>query len=668
MYSLPEQRPANCIQRPERKIQKRSILERLWHSCSGLFWQFTGTRFIAYRRYLPLIRQRSTELAKWSDAEIANETAKLRHELIRHGLTTEILPKVFALVREVTGRNLGMYHFDSQLLGGLALFFGNIAEMQTGEGKTLTAILPAAAVGLAGIPVHVVTVNDYLAKRDMELMRPVYQALKLSVGHIIHGMSFDERRHAYACDVVYCTNKELVFDYLKDQLVLKQRQSSMHVYGEILKGNTFISSGLMQRGLHYAIVDEADSVLLDEARTPLIISGETMANDDQDKVYRQAMKLAETLQLDKHYNINKEHRLIKITSTGDEFIKKYCSGFGPFWAGRARRLELAQQALSAKYLFERDKHYLVRDGKVQIIDEHTGRVMEDRSWERGLHQLIEIKEDCDLTHPRETLASISYQRFFRMYHRLCGMTGTASEVAGELWSIYGLSVVRIPTHCLSRRINFTNRLFKTKSEKWQAVIDRILELHEKGRPVLIGTCSVAASEALSESLDQYKLNHNVLNAKQDQHEAEIVATAGIAGQITIATSMAGRGTDIKLTKEAEASGGLHVVLTELHDASRIDRQLQGRCARMGDPGSFEAMMSLEDSLLVNKPISPLLQFFLNHRLMQANKMKNIRCLIGVWLLKATQRKLQKNYARSRRELLKQDYKKSELLSFTALRV
>lgn len=662
MFSWPQQRPISTIKRPQKKIAKKKALETLWHGCTGFLWRSSWCRRFLYKRYLPVIHQQSESLSALSDKELHFSIEQLRQQLRRHGYNGKLLCQAFALIREAAGRCLGMYHFDSQLMGGLSLFFGNLAEMQTGEGKTLTAILPAAAAGLAGIPVHVITVNDYLTERDVEEMRPVYEMLGLSVGTVIHGMELHERQQAYACDIVYCTNKELVFDYLKDQLVLKEHKHSLPIYSQILQGKNDIPDGLMQRGLHYAIVDEADSILLDEARTPLIISGECVANEEQEKVYYQAAKLAQSLEAEQDYILDTRKRSVKLTLQGEETVKEASHQWGYYWQGRARRLELIQQALTAAFLFDKDKHYIVRDGKVQIVDEHTGRVMEDRTWEKGLHQLIEIKEDCELTRPRETLAKVSFQRFFRFYYHLSGMSGTSKEVAAELWSVYRLPTVIIPTNKKSRRINLPSKLFKTEQEKWQGVIESAIDKHRQGRAVLVGTGSVKASDELSEMLNKENIEHQVLNAKQDKNEADVVSHAGKAGKITIATSMAGRGTDIKLSPEVKASGGLHVILTELHDASRIDRQLQGRCARMGDPGSFEAMLSLEDSLLLSEKYQwkknlLLLPVF---NLPVLHKVWNY---LGLKLLNYSQNRLESQHEKGRQQLLKIDQKQSELLAF-----
>ncbi len=538
----------------------------------------------------------NAELAALDATGLRERARELKLRLRKEGLRDALVAEAFALVRETAGQALGMRHFDVQLKGGWIMLNGMIAEMNTGEGKTLTATLPACTAALAGIPVHVITVNDYLVERDCETMRPVYEALGLTVAAATLEMDQKSRQAAYLADVVYVTNKTLVFDYLRDRILLATGSSSLHLRLEKLYGANSRSRRLLLRGLHYAIVDEVDSVLVDEARTPLIISQE-VASDDEAVVAAQALGLAKQLGIGEDFVIVKAERRIALTEGGHDRVVDLCKALGGVWAGALRREELVVQALTALHLFERDDHYLVRDGKIQVIDEHTGRVMEDRSWSQGLHQLIESKEGCEITPRKESLARISYQRFFRRYLHLSGMTGTGSEVAGELGAVYGLAVARVPTHRPSRRTYSPDRILATEAEKWRVIADRVAELHAKGVPVLLGTRSVASSEVASRLLSERGLAHSMLSAKQDEEEANIVAEAGEPGRITIATNMAGRGTDIKLAEGVDALGGLHVILSERHESGRIDRQLIGRCARQGDPGHAEAILSLEDPLL-----------------------------------------------------------------------
>jgi len=615
-----------------------------------------------YKRLLIRIKRQANALLTLSDEALNDEIASLRIALHKEGLTDALVVRSFAIIREVAGRELGMWHFDEQLLGGLAILHGNIGQMQTGEGKTLTATLPVAAAALAGIPTHLISVNDYLTARDAELMSPVYHRLGLTVGIIIQGLSVAERQQAYACDIVYCTNNELAFDYLKDSILLADKSQPMHLHALRLHDSEQPSrqatlQQLMLRGLHFAVVDEVDSVLLDEARTPLVISGEEVHQQAQEKVYEQAISLVSKLVEGDHYTVLRQQRQIEITASGEKKILSITKGLGPLWVGRVRRLELLQQALTAWHLFVRDKDYLIDDQKVVIIDEHTGRMMADRTWEKGLHQLIEIKENCPQTAPRETLASVSFQHFFRYFHHLSGMTGTTEGCKSELWNVYELPIVTIPTHKSSRRKLLQQCVYASDKEKWQAVVMNIKAMQLVGRPVLVGTQSLAASEYLSELLNHENITHQVLNARQDKHEADIIALAGDHQRVTIATSMAGRGTDIKLCPSVESQGGLHVIITGLHDSSRVDRQLQGRCARQGDQGSYEVLLSLEDNVLPPHWAKKM-------RLLMAAPIPRI----GInWLILAIihycQYRLETDHKRLRKELLKHDEQQRDLLSF-----
>ena len=511
------------------------------------------------------------------------------------GFAPALVGASFALVREAASRTLGQRHYDPQLMGGWALLQGRLVEMETGEGKTMAATLPASTVALAGYPVHVITVNDYLASRDAEEMGPLYRFLGLSVGTVIQGMTPDKRRQAYARSVTYCSNKELAFDYLRDRVAAAQRSSRIHLSLQRLGGGER-DDRLVLRGLYYGIVDEADSVFIDEARTPLILSSNTGSIEEENECNK-ALELASQLVADEDYEIEAADRHVMLTRTGRARLGELAADADGVWGSARAREELISQALSALIFFRLDQHYVVADGKVQIVDESTGRIMPDRQWERGLHQLIEAKEGVKRTERHETLARLTYQRLFRRYIRLAGMTGTASEVSREVRSVYGLDVVRVPLHRPSRRSYRPTRVYETADEKWRAVADTVAGVARlEGRPVLIGTRSVRASEQISAVLHERGIEHALLNAKQDQEEAEIVAQAGQPSRVTVATNMAGRGTDIRLGPGVVEKGGLHVILTEYHESRRIDRQFFGRCARQGDPGSCEAVVSLEDEL------------------------------------------------------------------------
>jgi preprotein translocase subunit SecA len=523
----------------------------------------------------------------------------VRRELVAHGLADAPVVECFALVREACTRLLGLRHYPVQLMGGCAMLRGNLAEMQTGEGKTLTAVLPAVTVALAGAPVHVITVNEYLARRDAEYLAPVYGFFGLRVGLITPDQDSAQRAEAYACDVTYCVNKDLVFDYLRDRIAQQRLAPGASALLDSWLGapRSPSSPPPLLRGLYFAIVDEADSVLIDEARTPLII-----ANDVEDPhgrgMYQEALALARSLAPDEHYVLRLKERSVELTEAGRAAVAEFAQALPGLWSIARAREELVEKGLSALHLFHLDRHYILDDGKVQIVDEYTGRVMADRSWERGLHQMIEVKEGLDLSKRRDTVSRITYQRFFRRYLCLAGMTGTATEVAPELRSVCALDVLRIPPNRPVIRRDLGSRVFVDSERRWAAVVERAAAMRGCGRAVLIGTRSVAASETTSRRLAAAGLEHEVLNARQDAREAEIVAQAGQRGRITVATNMAGRGTDIMLSPEVRDAGGLHVILTEYHDSARIDRQLFGRAGRQGDPGSCEAIVSLEDELFV----------------------------------------------------------------------
>jgi preprotein translocase subunit SecA len=590
---------------PARPYAERSEAQPGWHDRAAQFLVEAGLRPLWHRlrdparalgEILPMVEAHEARLRASDDGALAGFAKTLRTRFRRHGFTPELAGECFALVREAAARTVGKRHFASQILAGWALLQGRLVEMQTGEGKTFAATLAASAMGLAGYPVHVITVNDYLAERDAEEMGPLYRFLGLSVGVVVQGRPRPERRSAYACAITYCTNKELAFDYLRDRVALARRSSRLHLALERLRGDVAREADLVLRGLYFAIVDEADSVFIDEARTPLILSATGRAGTAQED-YERALAFARTLTAGSDYRIDLVDRSIVLAEAARSKLTEHAAELGGVWSSVRAREELVTQALSALLLFQRDHHYVVADGKVQIVDESTGRVMPDRSWEHGLHQMIEAKEGCPPTEGRETLARLTYQRLFRRYMRLSGMTGTAREVTREIAFVYRLPVVRVPLHRPSRRIYAGTRMCGTLAEKWAAVGDTVERMACIGRrPVLIGTRSVKASEELSKVLTERGIEHSLLNAKQDKTEADIVALAGQAGRVTVATNMAGRGTDIRLGPGVAESGGLHVILTEYHDSRRVDRQLFGRCARQGDPGSCEAIVSLEDEI------------------------------------------------------------------------
>lgn len=608
---------------------------------------------------VPLVRQYEREAVRLSDAELAAQAHGMRGRLRKEGFTEKVVGECFALVREVASRTIGKRHYDTQLMAGWALLQGALVEMETGEGKTIAATLAACTAALAGYPVHIITVNDYLAARDAEEMGPIYRFLGLSVGVVVQGQPREVRRHAYAQSLTYCTNKELAFDYLRDRVALANRGSRLHLALEKLCGHTLRGNDLVLRGLYFGIVDEADSIFIDEARTPLILSANAGVGEVKEQCSR-ALEIAERLDAGRDYLIELVDRRISLTGAGREKLSELANDIGGVWTSVRAREELITQALSALILFRRDQHYVVSDDKVQIVDESTGRVMPDRSWEGGLHQMIEAKEQCELTVPRNTLARLTYQRLFRRYVRLAGMTGTAQEVAREIKTVYGLDVVRIPLHRPSRRSYAKPKVFQTKSEKWQAVADTVERLAMGGgRPVLIGTRSVKASEEICAVLTGRGIEHTLLNAKQDQNEANIVALAGQPNRVTVATNMAGRGTDIHLGPGVAERGGLHIILTEYHESRRIDRQFFGRCARQGDPGSCEAMVSLDDEIYaVYTPREVALIGGL------AGRGSAVSDLLYRGLRKLAQSRAEQRGARVRVQTLAQDRRLERVLSFS----
>jgi preprotein translocase subunit SecA len=644
---------------PQCEERRDSWLDKATAKISGVARQYLGIGQKDHGEFVRQVNKQGEELGALSSGELKMRISVLRRRLYGEGFTDKHVALSFALIREVATRRLELRHYDVQLFGGRVMLDGAIAEMETGEGKTLTATLPACTAALAGIPVHVVTVNDFLVKRDAEWMTPVYKAFGLTVGTIVEGMSPDERRLAYACDVCYCTNKELAFDYLKDRLLLGQDDRQLHMKLEGLYNERPRTEQVLLRGLCFAIVDEADSVFIDEARTPLIIAN-AGDNSHAAAIYRQAIKIARELENPRDFSDRGRAKQMVLTDAGMARVARTAQELGGVWSGRQRREELIRQALAALHSYELDKHYLVRGGKVHIIDEFTGRVMADRSWERGLHQMIEVKENCVLTAQNETLARISYQRMFRRYLRLSGMTGTAHEVTRELWSVYRLNVVRVPTNRALQRRLVPEQVFVTAERKWRAIVQTVRDLHAQGTPVLIGTRSVAVSELIGRRLTAAMLPHQILNARQNQEEARIIAQAGQRGRITVATNMAGRGTDIRLAPGVAELGGLQVLATERHDARRIDRQLFGRCGRQGDPGSHMAILSLEDELLqacYGKYVDWAIRRW-------ASRKKPLPLLLGSFLVWLAQQSAEHNHSRVRQDLMRLDDNLSDLLAFS----
>jgi preprotein translocase subunit SecA len=527
-----------------------------------------------------------------TEAQCRERADALRISMRREGLDDVRIAAAFSLVDSAYARTLRLRAYPTQVIAAAIVLDNRLAEMATGEGKTLAIGLAAATAALAGMPVHVVTANDYLVGRDADLLRQAYAALGLTVGTVVQSATPAERRVAYACDITYCTAKELVFDYLRDGLT-RDRDPLRRRMAQMAQGGA--CAPLLLRGLCMAIIDEADSILVDEARVPLILS-QAVANEQQADYLARSLDLARRLENGTDFRLDPTARAAQLTARGSERIEALAAGLPAAWRNRTHREEMVCTALGALHLYRRDRHYLVRDGKVLIIDEATGRVAPGRAWSRGLHQLIELKEDCPLTQPNVAAAQITYQRFFPRYLRLGGLSGTLSESRRELLDIYRLAVRRVPLRQPDRRSAFPARLFPKRTALWEAVAARCAELAQAGRPVLVGTDSVADSEALSRCLQWRRIDHAVLNARNDSAEAAIVARAGQRGSVTVATNMAGRGTDIPLGAAVADLGGLHVLSCQLNVSRRIDRQLAGRCARQGDPGSSETWLPIDAQL------------------------------------------------------------------------
>ncbi|MCI7717306.1 MAG: preprotein translocase subunit SecA, partial [Mitsuokella jalaludinii] len=528
-----------------------------------------------YRKVVEKINALEPQMQALTDDKLTGYTNKFRERLANGETLDDILPEAFAVVREGSRRVLGMRHFDVQLIGGMCLHEGKIAEMRTGEGKTLVATLPVYLNALTGEGVHMVTVNDYLARRDSEDMGRLYRYLGLTVGLVVHDMDFPERKFAYSRDVTFGTNNEFGFDYLRDNMVIYPEQ-------------------MVQRKLHYAIVDEVDSILIDEARTPLIISGPGAKSTD---MYAVMAKAVAGLKEGIDYTVDEKQKTV---APADNTIPKVEKILGINNLYAPENIELSHcftAALRAKALMKRDRDYVVRNGEIIIVDEFTGRLMEGRRYSDGLHQAIEAKEGVKIQRESQTLATITFQNYFRMYDKLGGMTGTAKTEEDEFLKIYNLPVIVVPTNKPVIRKDYPDLIFKTKRAKYKAVGRAVTSLHAKGQPVLIGTTSITQSEELSTILKKNGIPHNVLNAKFHEKEAEIIAGAGQKGAVTIATNMAGRGTDIKLGEGVPELGGLFIIGTERHESRRIDNQLRGRAGRQGDPGASRFYLSLEDDLL-----------------------------------------------------------------------
>jgi len=600
------------------------------------------------------------EWLELTDHDLQTRLLELRQQFRRDGEVPEELQlRALAAIREAADRKLGMRPFPVQLAGALALHRGLLAEMATGEGKTLTAGLAAIFAGWARRPCHVVTVNDYLVERDSEWLRPLYTFCGVRVGCVTGWMQPPERLKGHGCDVTYTTSKELLADFLRDRLRLGPFQDpARRLIRQMLSPQLQAQDGLVMRGLHTAIVDEADSVLIDEAVTPLIIAA-PRPNESLREAARLACDMVAGLDPISDYHAELRYKEIELTRSGLRKLVEQANHLPGLWQGQERRLELVTQALVAREFFHRDKQYIIENDQVVIVDEFTGRPMPQRTWRQGMHQAVEAKEGLPISDPSETVARLSFQRFFRCFHRLSGMTGTAYESAGEFWQVYRLPVVRIPVNRRCIREQWPDRVFADEQSKREAILTEIQRLHATGRPLLVGTRSVLVSEWFAGGLAERGLEVKLLNATKLKEEAQIVALAGEEGRITIATNMAGRGTDIKLGRGVVRLGGLHVIATERHESGRVDRQLFGRSGRQGDPGSAQAFVSAEDELV--RRYLPMITQRALHKVLCWKTPSHTRLAAAAF--KQAQGKAQALAFQQRRNVLQSDLWLEESLSF-----
>jgi preprotein translocase subunit SecA len=646
---------------PERTEQPPGVLDRPWHKLRGAIlrrWPATAGLRAAVREataHGPAVRE-------MTDVALAAEARALGASRVGHEEDSVRTGRLLGVLREACRRQLGMEPYDVQLMGACALLQGYLAEMDTGEGKTLTAGIAAAAAALSRTPTHVVTVNDYLAERDAALQAPLYRALGLRVGVVTENTPREMRGDEYRRDITYCTAKDLVFDYLRDRLVLAGCHSRTRLLTERLASGDGRLDRLVLTGLRFAIVDEADSILVDEARTPLVISGPAGASSTQPP-YAAYLHIARALRAEADFHVDLRRRRVVLTRQGFDHLLQQIETLGHALPAQYRLRQVAREyvvtALGALHLYARDRDYIVMQDKVHIVDEYTGRTLADRSWEGGLQQFVERKEGCPETEGRTTLAQISYQRFFRRFARLAGMTGTAREVAGELWNVYQLRVVRIPNHRPSQRVLRRPESQPDAAAKWRRVADLAQAASARGQPVLVGTRTVHASEEVSACFRERGVPHQLLNARQDAEEAALVAQAGVAGTITVATNMAGRGTDIKLDEAARAAGGLLVIATELHDSRRVDRQLYGRSGRQGDPGLCLGVISLDDALLTVF-LGPFAR-----ELLATLAARDLPCTdaIVARLARHAQQRAEAHFARVREQMVEADRRTDRMLAF-----
>ena len=625
---------------------------------SGFVDQLRGVSIANWRAKVRRINSLGAGLEKLDDEALRKSSLSLRYRA-RSGVPLDsLLIEAFAMVREAGRRAINMRHYEVQLLGGIAMHHGSIAVMQTGEGKTLTATLPIYLAALAGKGAHLATANDYLAARDADLMRPVYETLGMSVGVVQSDTLRNQRRQAYAADVTYSTAKEFGFDFLRDRLHMRQLEEghASLIAALVGQGGDQVELKPVQRELNFMLVDEADSILIDEARTPLIVSSTPDGQiATKEALYRWTAEVCSQFEQGVHFEQEEDGKAITLNAEGRRLARSLPHNELVKQVPAVDIYDQVEQAIFVEQHYIRGRQYVIRDGEVVIVDEFTGRLAEGRKWRAGLHQAIEAREELEISFETGEAARVTIQDLFLKYDRLCGMTGTAASSAPELRKIYNVRVDQIPTNRPPRRKQLPDLVYATAEQKWKAIADEVKQINQTGRPVLIGSRSIDKSERLSELLSELGIEHEVLNAKNIAYEADIVAAAGGVGRVTVATNMAGRGTDIKLSETALELGGLHVICTELHESARIDRQLIGRCGRQGDPGSFRFYMSLEDDILRSGFGDKVADKFAR---MGGYKPQTIARFASTF--RRAQQKIEKRYFRARKMLLHQEKLRQEV--------
>ncbi|MDA3903968.1 MAG: DEAD/DEAH box helicase [Desulfuromusa sp.] len=655
MSGLPLHYQISSSMRPE-PLHKG--LDRSIHQLLGRYRRRKGL-MQSWQKQAEEVLQQTSQLQKLSDQELKQQLMQLKKIYRRRKKGPADSPReAFALITEAAFRSMGMRPYEVQILAAIALLHGSLVEMATGEGKSLTACFPAILTAWEGRPCHVITANDYLAERDAKELTPLYNFCGISVSWVDGTMAAASRKQSYSTDVVYTTSKELLADFLRDRLQMRDCQTpERQLLQQAIDPCDQSNETLVMRGIDTAIIDEADSVLIDEAVTPLIIA-KPQANHFFLDAIQAAQTITAELTLEKDYRVDSHYREISLTKAGATVIARKSETLSGLFQNESHRNELILTTLRAREFYHRDNNYVIVDDQVIIIDEFTGRMMPGRSWQQGLHQAIEARENLPLSNPNETLARLSFQQFFRLFRNLSGLTGTAREVANEFWDVYRLAVVSIPTHRPCQRKIFKSRYYSDQNKKWREICTEIVNCQATGQPVLVGTRSLSASKKLAEMLDQRQLSYQLLNALNHRQEAKIIATAGQRGEVTIATNMAGRGADIKLGHGVAQLGGLHVILSEPHESKRIDRQLLGRGARQGDPGSVRTYASLDDELL-QKNDSGLLLTILGKRLACAGEGR----LFFNKLLNQAERSAQKIAFQQRKSVLETDNQLNDALSF-----